>query len=143
MKWSERYLSDSPPSAADISEYIGSPLWAELCSFVESRYGVLPKTEYSVCSGAPGWNVKYRKGGRALCTLYPDSGFFTCLVSVGAREAAEAELRLLNFSEAVRSLYWNTKPFNGARWLMIPVSSREILQDVKQLIALRAERKQS
>lgn len=141
MNWNQLYPKGCPPDITAISDYIGNPLWNALCSHLETCYGVLPKVEHSICSGAPGWNVKYKKSGRALCTLYPAEGFFTCLVSVGSREAMEAELLLSGCTEAVRSLYWNTKPFNGGRWLMIPVTSPEILEDLKQLIALRVQKK--
>lgn len=137
MKWSEYCSRAEMPELRKISAFVSSPLWEELCSHLESVYGVSPKVEYSTCSGAPGWNVKYKKSGRALCTLYPDDGFFTCLVAVGSREATRAELLLPGFTETVRSLYRDTKLFNGGRWLMIPVSSSEILSDVKQLVALR------
>lgn len=141
MNWNLLYPKGCPPDGRAISDYIGSPLWDELCSHLESCYDVLPKIEHSICSGAPGWNVKYKKSGRALCTLYPNNGFFTCLVSVGSREVMEAELLLLVCTESVRKLYWDTKPFNSGRWLMIPVTSHEILEDIKQLIALRVPKK--
>lgn len=141
MKWNELYSKAMMPDMQQISAFVASPLWEEICSYLETGYGVLPKVEHSICSGAPGWNVKYKKSGRALCTLYPNEGFFTCLVSVGSREAMEAELLLLSCSETVRKLYWNTKPFNGSRWLMIPVTAPEILEDAKRLIDLRVKKK--
>ncbi len=141
MNWSQLYPQANRPELSQISDYIGSPQWGELRAHLESAYGVSPILEYSVCSGAPGWNLKYRKGGRALCTLYPAQGFFTCLVSIGSREAIEAELLLASCTEYLRSLYWGAKPFNGGRWLMIAVTSPEVLRDVQALIALRVRAK--
>lgn len=141
MNWNEQYSKSTIPNLDDVSSFVANPLWDELCTYLESCYGVLPKTEYSICSGAPGWNIKYKKSEQSLCTLYPADGFFTCLVSVGSRETMEAELLLSACSEYVRNLYWNTKPFNGGRWLMIAVTSAEILEDVKKLINLRVQKK--
>lgn len=141
MNWNELYPNDSPPTLSAISAYIKSPLWDGLCAYLERIYGVSPTVEHSVCSGAPGWNLKYKKSGRALCTLYPARDFFTCLVSIGSREAMEAELLLSASTDYLQTLYWNAKPFNGSRWLMIEVTSQEILEDVKMLIALRAKKK--
>ena len=87
MNWCDCYPKEEMPTLAQVAAFVASPLWESLCVHVESCYGVLPKIEHSVCSGAPGWNVKYRKGGRALCTLYPAAGYYTCLISVGRREA--------------------------------------------------------
>jgi hypothetical protein len=137
MNWTERYGKDNPPDFDGIAAFIGNPLWGNLCTYLESAYGVLPRVEFSTCSGAPGWNVKYKKSGRALCTLYPAAGSFIALVTIGKTESTEAELLLGGFSPYVQELYAHAKPLNGARWLMIHVTSEEILQDVKRLIALR------
>jgi len=76
MEWAGLYGADRQPSEAQIAEYIANPLWENLNGFLRESYGVQPSYDYSTCSGQPGWNVKYKKGGRALCTLYPMPGFF-------------------------------------------------------------------
>ena len=141
MSWNEQYPKEVKPELSAIGAYIGSPLWAALCTQVEQTYGVAPLIEHSRCSGAPGWNVKYKKSGRSLCTVYPASGYFTCLVAIGGPMAAEVELGLYTFSDYTRTLYRNAMPFNGYRWLMIDVRDAQILQDTLALIAARAKRK--
>ena len=137
MLWSELFPQSLKPGFDMITQYINSPLWLPLCRFIESTYSVLPTIEYSRCSGAMGWNVKYRKGGRALCTLYPNQNFFTCLISIGRREEPGAELLLPSCSAYLQKLYREAGGVNGSRWLMIDVTSGEILEDVKRLIQLR------
>ena len=99
------------------------------------------KNDFPRCSGKPGWNVKYRKGSRGICTLYPDKGFFTCLVSIGSKAADKAELILTACTPYVRKLYAEAPPYNGSRWLMIEVTDSDILQDVKSLIDVRINTK--
>lgn len=140
MKWSDCYSQAKMPSMLEISAFVTNPLWDELCTYLEIQYSVLPKINYSICSCAPGWNVKYRKNSRALCTLYPNEGSFICLVCVGSRETMEAELLLPQCTEEVQNLYSETKLFNSSRWLMIPVTKKEILDDVKKLIAIRLKK---
>lgn len=140
MSWNELYPKGTAPDLSDVSSYIGNPLWAELCAHLENTYGVSPKIEHSICSGAAGWNLKYKKSGRALCTLYPAQGYFTCMVSIGRKEATEAELLLGSCTEYIHQLYWKTKLFNGGRWLMIDITSPEILEDAKALMALRVKK---
>lgn len=142
MSWSEQYTKADRPEPVQIGAYIASPLWEDLRSYLEATYAVAPSVEHSVCSGAPGWNVKYKRGSRALCTLYPARGYFTCMVSIGAKEAMEAELLLAGCTDYVRDLYWNSRPFNSGRWLMIEVRSPDILRDVKVLIGTRVKGKQ-
>ncbi len=137
MNWTQRYPKAQQPTLREISDFISNPLWGELCAWVEGSYSIEPKVEHSTCSGAPGWNVKYKKSGRALCTLYPDDGFFTALISISAKDMPEAELMLPACSQYLRDLFARTGIFNGARWLMICVTDVKVLDDVKQLLRLR------
>ena len=141
MHWNEIYSSGSQPDMKQIGNYVQTGLWENLCGFLETNYGSVPKIEYSCCAAKPGWNVKYKKSGRALCTLYPEEGFFTCMVSIGSREAPEAELLLDGCTVYVKDLYYSTALFNGGRWLMIQVTDEQILEDVKQLIGTRVAKK--
>lgn len=141
MEWNQLYSSGNQPDRNQISDYIHSELWEDLLNHLESNYNVIPKIEYSCCSAKPGWNVKYKKSGRALCTLYPESGFFTCMVSIGSREASEAEMLLQHATSYVQGIYDSAALFNGGRWLMIEVTDEEILTDVKELIGTRVKPK--
>ena len=137
MRWIEAYTRGDKPEFEEISSYVESPLWDELCKFIEATYMISPSIEYSRCSGAPGWNVKYKKSSRALCTLYPNKGYFTCLVSIGRKEAPQAEMVLSSFSDYLQELYKNTNVFNGSRWLMIDITSKRICGEVKELLSIR------
>lgn len=140
MEWKELYGIDSQPEMTDIEKYIGSKLWNELCCFAEDECSAKRYIEYSRCSMNTGWNIKYKKSGRALCTLYPDKNIFECMISIGRKEAEEAELIIPSCCKYIRELYEKTALFNGSRWLMIEVSSEEILDDVKKLIKLRMKK---
>lgn len=137
MEWINAYPADTQPSGKQISDFIASPLWAELNEFVSQSYGVEPKYSYSACSGQPGWNVKYQKAGRSLCTLYPMEGFFIALVVVGAKEQMEVELLAPTFTRYVQALLESSGALMGAQWLMINVTDNAILEDVKTLIQVR------
>ncbi|MFZ2538386.1 MAG: DUF3788 domain-containing protein, partial [Oscillospiraceae bacterium] len=137
MLWNEIYTMDSNPTVTQISNYINNPLWDELSDFIKETYLVLPQVEYSKCSMARGWNVKYKKGSRAICTLYPNTDYFTCLVVIGSKEDMEVRFMLSACDPYIQELYKATNPFNGGRWLMINVTSKKILDDVKELICIR------
>ncbi|MDL2300423.1 DUF3788 domain-containing protein [Clostridiaceae bacterium OttesenSCG-928-D20] len=137
MEWIKLFSADTQPSEKEISEYINSPLWEELNAFLNESYEVWPAYSYSACSMQSGWNVKYQKAGKSLCTLYPMEGFFIALVVIGAKEAAEAELLSPTFTDYVQNLMKTSGGMAGSRWLMISVTNREIFEDVKALIQLR------
>ncbi|NLI92771.1 MAG: DUF3788 domain-containing protein [Peptococcaceae bacterium] len=96
---------------------------------------------FSKCSAQPGWNIKYQKNSKSLCTLYPMEGFFIGLVVVGAKEEEEVEMELGTFTPYVQGLYRKTSFSCGGRWLMIEVKEKSVLQDIKRLIAARVKPK--
>lgn len=143
MIWHETYTPDRQPDMKQIGSFVNSRYWNQLCSFVEKTYTTSPRIEYSRCSMQTGWNVKYKKGSRAVCTLYPDDGFFICMVSIGAKEAPEAEMVLQSCSPYLQELYEKSNPFNGGRWLMIEVRDEETLNDAIEMIAVRMKKQKA
>lgn len=130
------------PSIETVGAYVNNPLWETLCKYIEEQYQIKPTLEYSGCSMQQGWNMKYKKGGRSLCTLYPMEGFFIALIVIGERERTETELALPFFTEYLQRLYRETKSGMGQKWLMISVTDIDILDDVKKCIAIRRAIKQ-
>lgn len=137
MDWNELYPRPRRPEPGEIAGFVASPLWPELLSFLSETCGGRQRTEYSSCSMAPGWNVKYRARGRALCTLYPGEGEFTCLVALGVREEPGMEEILPRLEPEIRELYHSAGGIRGTRWLMIPVRDSRILASLKELLLVR------
>lgn len=137
MDWNLLYSNVTPPTWEQVTEYIGSPLWAEFNERIQSAYQIKPCMEYSRCSMQAGWNIKYKKGGKSLCTLYPMQGYFIALVVVGSHELMEAEFLMPQCSDYVQTVFKNTKTGNRQKWLMLEVRDRGIMDDVFRLINLR------
>ncbi|MCI8453503.1 MAG: DUF3788 domain-containing protein [Lachnospiraceae bacterium] len=137
MKWSVLFTNETPPSLKQVAKYIDNPLWIEFNARIQSAYQVKPHMEYSRCLMQAGWNIKYRKGGKSLCTLYPAQGYFIALVVIGNQEFAEAESSMPQCSAYVQEVFRNTKTGNGQKWLMLEVRDKQILSDVFYLISLR------
>ena len=137
MKWVTVYGPNKQPNASDITQYVDSVLWTEINEFLTKSYKIRANYSYSSCSSQPGWNVKYRKSGRSLCTLYPMPGYFIALVVIGNKEMNEAESLLPKLSDYTKKLFTDTVFSAGGKWLMINVTNQEILEDVKNLIQVR------
>lgn len=125
------------PGLETITAFVGNPLWDGFLAYMEDAYQAKPLIGYSGCGMAPGWNMKFKKSGRGLCTLYPEQGWFTALVVIGQKEKTEAELALPTFSTYTQALYRNTQEGMGQRWLMFKVDDAGVLEDVKRCIAIR------
>ena len=139
MNWYEWYGPDRAPSLEEVAAFVKSGLWGSARGEIESGFKVTPRLEYSGCAGQKGWNIKYKKGGRSLCTLYPMDGYFISLVVIGRREEECMPQILPSLGEQTQALYGRT-PFSlGGRWLMMTVNDESSLQDLLSLVKLRAE----
>ncbi|MPW25497.1 DUF3788 family protein [Alkalibaculum sp. M08DMB] len=141
MEWSDCYGPENLPTLDNIREYVNSDLWEDLNLFLQNVYHIQPKLTYSNCSMQRGWNVKYRKSGRSLVTLYPMENYFIALIVIGNKEMNEAELLVPFCSDYTQSLFQNTDFSAGGRWLMLKVTEPSILQDVENLIQIRVKPK--
>lgn len=137
-KWSQLFPMDQQPSMEELDHYADNPLWPELRQYLKDAYGAEPRMDYSRCGLEPGWNVKFKKGSKALTTVYLRPGYVTAMVSIAPKDEAAAEGILLTCTEATRTLYQNTASSKMGRWLMLDLTSPELLEDIKALLTLRA-----
>lgn len=145
MIWNEIYDQGNMPSITEIRDFIGSSkqLWDELIEYIETTYMTKPQISYSSCSAQPGWNIKYKKGGKSLCTLYPMDDYFIALVVVGNKEEDQVKIGMETgqFTLYLKELYDKTSYSKIGRWLMIEVKDEEILRDIKRLLEIRLNQK--
>jgi len=139
MLWSELYDSTHRPTQENFCDYVGNDLWQQMNAYLQETYNVSPLMAYSHDVWQKGWNVKYRKRGRSLCTLYPMQGYFIALVVVGKREIDEAELLIPFCGEYIKALFHETVFGYSGKWMMVEVKSADVMDDLKKLIAIRAK----
>jgi len=144
MLWSELFDREHEPSETRIKEFINSKLHEDLDGYMRQTYEVKPKPAYSSCNmdGGlwKGWNVKYMKSGKSLCTLYPKQGYLHLLLPVGAREMTHAELLMPKCTDYTRELFKRSGT-NASKSLGFEVRDEAVLHDVKGLIEIRAKSK--
>lgn len=141
MEWNKLFNKNNNPDWGDISSYIDNSLWGKLNNYLQHAYEIKPELSYSNCSAQPGWNIKYKKSAKSLCTLYPEKGYFIALIVIGNKEELEADLMAPRLTKYVEELYRNTRSMKMGRWLMINVTDEDILEDVISLIKLRVKPK--
>lgn len=126
------------PTLDEVGDYVKNKLFLQFCNEIKNTYQCSEKIEYSSSSMEPGWNIKFQKSGRALCTIYPKEGYFTAMVVIGKKEKEAAEAALLEGTARLREIYEQTRECNGQKWLMIDLEDdSQICQDVLRLVAIR------
>lgn len=127
------------PSLEEIGETIRNPLFGQFCEELQAAHNCRESIDFSACSMEPGWNVKFKKSGRSLCTIYPRESYFTVMAVVGRREKERFEAALPDCSPQMQEIYHRTREVNGQRWLMIDLEDRDgLYQDVFRLLAIRS-----
>lgn len=129
------------PTLEEIGAYIQNSVFQDFCSEIKETYKCSEKIEYSCCSMEPGWNVKFKKSGKSLCTIYPRESFFTAMVVIGRKEKESVEELLPACTSRLQEIYKETKEGNGQRWLMIDLEDKDSMyHDVLRLLKIRSTR---
>lgn len=126
------------PAITEISEYVRNPVFMQFYSEIKNTYQCNEKIEYSSCSWEKGWNVKFKKAGKTLCTIYPKEGFLKIMVVIGPKEKALVEEMLSDCTAELNDIYRQTQEGNGQRWLMIDLEEKgNLYNDILQIIKIR------
>lgn len=129
----------SVPSMDEISGYIHNSLWEDFFLYMKQEYQPKISFEFSRCSWETGWNVKFKKGGRALCTVYPRENYFAVMIVIGKKEKEEFERELSSFCDEIQQIYQTTKEGNGQKWLMMELEDYDRkYDDVKKILSIKA-----
>ena len=140
MLWHELYPGEILPEMDAIAEYMGGakPLWLSFCDHVEREFGVKPRLTHSVCSGKPGWNIKYQKSGKTLGTFYPEEGSFSVLIVLSDKLAPAMEAALPRLSPETAKLYRDAGEYmKTGVWMMMRVDSETALRDLETVLAVK------
>jgi len=142
MEWNEAYPSTVEPTFDEITAFIGGEAgekWNALRAHIETTYKAKPKLTYSVCSGKPGWNLKYAKSGQAFGTLYPEQGAFSVFLVVAYKLDDAMRRALPDMSAGMQEMYANAPDFMKAgRWMMFGLDG-DLIEDYKKIIAVKME----
>lgn len=126
------------PTEYEMREYINNDLFEDFYQYMKNTYNALPKFEFSKCSWEYGWNVKFKKGSKSLCTVYPRENYFTVLVVIGKKEKQFFENMFSSFSCDTQQIYKETEEANNQKWLMIDLEDKgKRYEDVKKIIEIR------
>lgn len=126
------------PTMDELSELVRNPVFDKFIAELETGLKAKPALAFSRCSWQPGWNVKFRRAGKNLCTVYPHEAFFTVLVVISQKEREAAEAILSGCCRDIQEIYHTTQEGNGQRWLMIDLEDDDDrLRDALRLIKIR------
>jgi hypothetical protein len=132
------------PTEEEMIHYIGesaNQAWLEIRQFLEDHYAIPPET---IFYGAKyGWTIRYRKSGKTLCSLFPEHGGFTVLITLGRKESEKALSMRDELSAKTNQLLGDATQLHDGRWLWIRVLTTRDTTDVKKLLQIKRKPKAS
>ena len=84
-----------------------------------------------------GNELKFRRGGKTLVTLYIKEGFFTLLLIYGNAERAKFEEIIDTFPMVLQELYRNSRTFHDGKWMFLDTADDSLIPDVLRMLAIK------
>lgn len=78
--------------------------------------------------------LKFRRGGKTILTIYIRENRFDFLVIFGKAEREQFESQRDRFPQKILDIYDNSQTYHDGKWMMIPVADLETLEAVKGLV---------
>lgn len=103
------------PTMKDIFAAIGSTrqLWEKLIYFIADNYHI--EGDLALCGNELA--LRFRKGGKALMTIFPADESFVAQIVIGPTQAQEAFG--LDLGKKVRKRLEDAHPYHDGHWLFI------------------------
>jgi len=126
---------DETPDESSVLDTIGEPsagLWSELRNFLRESYDFEPELVYY--GKKYGWCYRYRRKKKTLCTIFPETGAFTVLVTLGKKEVEEVESVLSTLNQETQRIFRETRQYHDGKWIYRRVLNEDDLMDIVALL---------
>ncbi len=81
--------------------------------------------------------LKFRRSGKTVLTVYIRDDRFDFLVIFGKAEREAFDAVRDTFPQAIREIYDGSKTYHDGKWMMIPVADLNTLEAVKRLVMIK------
>lgn len=126
------------PSDEEIATFIGGKAgkaWLELRNFVRDHYEIEPEKMFG--GAKHGWEIRYRRGGRTLCSITPEKGAVRVLIVLGREEAEKALGAKSEFGSKTYEIIEGARQLHDGRWLWLRPTELSDVEDIKRLLQIK------
>ena len=111
--------------------------WNEFVQFVEKSFGV--SGEWKYYGKNYGWALRFRKGGKALVSIYPgEQSYTTQMILIKSVVSTARKMRL---GKTVRAAIEKARPYPEGRWVFLRVDSGSNARGARELLLLKSGHK--
>ncbi len=142
-KYSQRMIEkDTQPTQTKIAATLGAKAikaWKEVRGFLKENYDFDPELMFYGIKY--GWCYRYRRKGKTLCVLFPESGAFTMLVTLGKKEIEVFQQNYKTFNADTQKKFDTAYQYHDGKWIYKRVLNRSDLKDVRSLAIIKKKPK--
>ena len=84
-----------------------------------------------------GWGIRYRHNATLLCTLFPERGAFSALITLDPKEETKALDKINFFNAHIREMLNQSSTLSQGRWLWIRIEDHTDGVGLKMLLDLK------
>lgn len=96
------------------------------------------RTQYAMDESWDGKDeLKFRRGGKTLATVYLREGYFTLLLIFGRQEQEAFEAAQQEFSPFLREIYRASKTYHDGKWMFIDVREEELVGQLIRMLHIK------
>lgn len=130
------------PNEKKIAAALGTrvaKLWKELRKFLKKNYDFQPELHFY--GSTYGWCFKYRRKGKTLCALFPETKAFTVLVTLGKKQIGLFKQKSSIFTKDTQNIFASAYQYHDGKWIYKRVLNKNDVKDVISLIKIKKEPK--
>lgn len=138
----ERLLDrDRQPDQDLIRKAIGQevlPVWEAVLAYLKDNF---PDYEPELIYYNPqhGWAFRYRHEAQQICTIFPEQGAFTVLLTLNQEEEALALAKINFFNTRLRELLSRPSNLPQGRWLWVRIEDHTDFVGFKLLMQIKEQ----
>lgn len=120
------------PYIEDLCRVLGpsSAAWITLVGYLRVHYAMNELWDGSN-------ELKFRRGGKTLVTLYINEGHFTVLLIYGKAERAVFEEQISAFPDDLRRLYEESRTYHDGKWMFLNVYDETLLPGLIRMLTIK------
>jgi len=126
------------PSPDVLMSHMGSNAimaWNKICDFMDQNYDMEPLWDYGGKYGK--YVLRFKKGGKTICTLYVRDNQFGCWMILGQNERDKFERSRDDFTYEIQSIYDTTTVYHDGKWIMLELSDDHLVDDIEKMIIIK------
>jgi len=114
-----------------------TPAWMELIGFINQNYEMEELWHEGNPSKNHYYELKFRRGGKTLITLYLREGYFITNIILGKAEREKFEQRSDEFSPKFREIYEEATTYHDGKWIFIDTYDNALISDMSKLLLIK------